>query len=305
MSDTETIEQANKLEAIIGPEFQYDDEAPVTWWCDHCQSAKPNHFDDCLWVRISAVIKALRASAPAQRRWATYRLPDGTLVAVDDTAAKGASIIDYTLRGGKIVLAIRVNPDDASAPAPAVAPTQEPVLEQVKAALRDLYSVVWGECPSLVREDSGGDANLALLVEAALRAEASPVPAAPRAEGIEVTAALRLLRTRIVILQERVSDDSSYRGSADTEIGNLLAALRAASPVEEGWRQMESAPKDRTKVLAYGAFATDGSLDVDLIRFDHPNGTGKWYFARTGKLLDVDPLGWKPTPPAPTDVEKK
>jgi hypothetical protein len=39
---------------------------------------------------------------------ALYRLPDDQLVLVDDTAAKGAAVIDFTLKGGAIVPATRV-----------------------------------------------------------------------------------------------------------------------------------------------------------------------------------------------------
>lgn len=37
-----------------------------------------------------------------------YRLPDGTIVQVDDSAAKGARVIDFSLGGGAIVKATRV-----------------------------------------------------------------------------------------------------------------------------------------------------------------------------------------------------
>ncbi len=37
-----------------------------------------------------------------------YRLPDGRLVRVDDSAAKGAPIIDFTLENGSRVPAVRV-----------------------------------------------------------------------------------------------------------------------------------------------------------------------------------------------------
>lgn len=39
------------------------------------------------------------------RAW--YRLPGGALIPVDDTAAKGASVIEYTLADGTIVRAVR------------------------------------------------------------------------------------------------------------------------------------------------------------------------------------------------------
>lgn len=41
------------------------------------------------------------------RPMADYVLPDGQVVKVDDTAAKGALVIDFTLKGGRIVQAVR------------------------------------------------------------------------------------------------------------------------------------------------------------------------------------------------------
>ncbi len=40
---------------------------------------------------------------------------------------------------------------------------------QLKAVLRALHVLVKGECPSLLREDSGGDAVLDCAIEAALK----------------------------------------------------------------------------------------------------------------------------------------
>lgn len=41
------------------------------------------------------------------RELTTYTLPDGRLVPVDETAAKGATFIDFTLEDGTIVIASR------------------------------------------------------------------------------------------------------------------------------------------------------------------------------------------------------
>ncbi len=38
-----------------------------------------------------------------------YRLPDGRIVPVDATAAKGALVIGFTLKGGRVVDAIRAD----------------------------------------------------------------------------------------------------------------------------------------------------------------------------------------------------
>lgn len=45
----------------------------------------------------------------SERVMASYRLPDGTIVQVDDSAAKGAKEIAYTLPGGVIVIASRIS----------------------------------------------------------------------------------------------------------------------------------------------------------------------------------------------------
>ncbi len=44
-------------------------------------------------------------------------------------------------------------------------------VEALRAALIDLRALVQGECPSLLDEDSGGDARLALAIDAALAKE--------------------------------------------------------------------------------------------------------------------------------------
>lgn len=49
-----------------------------------------------------------RVADPSERVLVPYRLPDGRIVQVDDSAAKGAAIIDFTLAGGQIVDAVRV-----------------------------------------------------------------------------------------------------------------------------------------------------------------------------------------------------
>lgn len=41
--------------------------------------------------------------------------------------------------------------------------------ERLRHLLRDLHALVWGECPSLLDEDSGGDSKLALEVDAAMK----------------------------------------------------------------------------------------------------------------------------------------
>ena len=43
---------------------------------------------------------------------------------------------------------------------------------RLRAALEELHAMVWGECPSLLNEDSGGNARLDLEIRAALKGDA-------------------------------------------------------------------------------------------------------------------------------------
>lgn len=45
---------------------------------------------------------------------------------------------------------------------------QRAEIARVRAVLKELHALVKGECPSLLNEDSGGDARLALQIEEAL-----------------------------------------------------------------------------------------------------------------------------------------
>lgn len=44
-------------------------------------------------------------------------------------------------------------------------------ISRLREALAELYALVKGECPSLLNEDSGGDAKLALEIEGLLKEE--------------------------------------------------------------------------------------------------------------------------------------
>lgn len=56
-----------------------------------------------------------------------------------------------------------------------------PHADLVARLLRELVTLVRGECPALLNEDSGGDARLSLAIDDALAA--LPPPADPRARG--------------------------------------------------------------------------------------------------------------------------
>jgi len=71
----------------------------------------------------------------------------------------------------------------ATRPQPAEAPRQRqvPTDEERWEVLRDLAAIVRGECPSLLNEDSGGDADLDARINAAL---VKPVPPASSETGL-------------------------------------------------------------------------------------------------------------------------
>jgi hypothetical protein len=47
--------------------------------------------------------------------------------------------------------------------------------DQLRSALKELHAMVWGECPSLLNEDSGGSSRLDMECEVALhRADLNP-----------------------------------------------------------------------------------------------------------------------------------
>lgn len=71
----------------------------------HCQLTHAEATD-----RLRRTMERFTTAAPVveERPMADYRLPDGTIVKVDDTAAKGALVIGFTLKGGRVVDAVRV-----------------------------------------------------------------------------------------------------------------------------------------------------------------------------------------------------
>lgn len=110
--------------------------------CDRCQTP------GWQWVRISDVmVEMLRGEGC------------------------GPVIIRVEPREGNEVelIATRAEPD-AALRARVAALEAERHAEAVR-VLEELHALVLGECPSLLNEDSGGDARLALRIETALRAE--------------------------------------------------------------------------------------------------------------------------------------
>lgn len=63
----------------------------------------------------------------------------------------------------------------------------EAALAEATGLLAELHAMVWGECPSLLNEDSGGSAELDIKIRDCLSpaAAASPHPTAERNEGHE------------------------------------------------------------------------------------------------------------------------
>ena len=52
--------------------------------------------------------------------------------------------------------------DRKEVPSPPPIPAYEALLSKALEALDDLHATVWGECPQLLNEDSGGNSNLDL-----------------------------------------------------------------------------------------------------------------------------------------------
>lgn len=78
-------------------------------------------------------------------------------------------------------------------------------LQEVKGLLAELHALVWGECPSLLNEDSGGDARLDLRIRAIADGAAVVVPAASPVGEQDAEDALQFYKCNVC----------SWRGTAD------------------------------------------------------------------------------------------
>lgn len=108
--------------------------------------------------------------------------------------------------------------------------------EEMDAALRELHAMVWGECPSLLNEDSGGSARLDLKIRALLE-EAAPSSPSPRETNISNEAVADIAQ----VLRDHLFTDEvcNEKGRLIVKITGIDAAAHAilarlaASPREE------------------------------------------------------------------------
>lgn len=81
---------------------------------------------------------------------------------------------------------------------------------------------------------------------------------------------------------------------------DLEGRIRAASTsLDSAWREVESAPKDGTRILL--EFEKAVSIGV---RFDPPLGSGRW-IGDDGFEFYNEPIGWQPLPPLPVQEESE
>ena len=81
---------------------------------------------------------------PNARRMVPYALSDGSTVLVDASAAKGASVIDYTLKGGRIVQATKVSLQEAQDDAYSIPQAHIEAAQQLSQAIS---AVLATHCP--------------------------------------------------------------------------------------------------------------------------------------------------------------
>lgn len=75
-------------------------------------------------------------------------------------ASKSESMLEYYVEQAECAI--------LASGLPAAIEARDKALERVKrlqSALKELHAIVWGECRSLLDEDSGGDSTLALEIE--------------------------------------------------------------------------------------------------------------------------------------------
>lgn len=73
---------------------------------------------------------------------------------------------------------------------------------------------------------------------------------------------------------------------------NLAAMASPAAPKEDGWRTMESAPKDGSAIILW----LPNSTKMVIGYFE--NGTSVWW-VRHGAMIPEKPLYWQPLPAPP------
>lgn len=117
-------------------------------------------------------------------------------------------------------------------------------------------------------------------------------------------------RAEALRLVDEIEDEASTRYECARQVDlqleavllgcNKLRALLSAS--DNGWRTMESAPRDGTTIIVYRPIH-DGDY-IPMVGVDHirmkPPYKGVWGRSRT----DTPPAAWMPLPPPPNGETK-
>jgi Protein of unknown function (DUF551) len=88
------------------------------------------------------------------------------------------------------------------------------------------------------------------------------------------------------------------------EIVAEAAALAAAPAEEDGWRPIETAPKDGTWILGWSKCgAVEDCIQVWRCYYEFHEG---WFWQNAADTSDLDhqPTHWRPLPPAPEGGER-
>jgi len=121
----------------------------------------------------------------------------------------------------------------------------------------------------------------------------------PAAEEVEAMARkLEHTAEHKYVLSQAMSEPLRYKSTAETFEGKVAALLRRLSPPADGWRPIESAPKDGTRILGWSASIPSGWQKIHSIRWNQIDGT--WREPSFGR---IEPTHWRPLPTPPSSEE--
>lgn len=131
--------------------------------------------------------------------------------------------------------------------------------------LRELHALVQGECPSLLNEDSGGDAALASHIDAALAAQ-------PEREQVNVPACITVSATSMEWQVTKTCGVASSGGTRQQQIDGLMQQLGYCVDIYERKLQaLASAPPARATTAQS---EREQPLLAKLVKQERINGIG-------------------------------
>lgn len=89
--------------------------------------------------------------------------------------------------------------------------------------------------------------------------------------------------------------DSILREQILAEIDRRIPVPTA--PKLDGWQPVDTAPKDGTRVLMYGAATCRMGSIIEIVWYEAFNGGGSWDYGDGYTMRN--PLGWMPLPEVP------